>query len=159
MSAPVVPPVAQEIPPLRDGDRLTRDEFERRYDAMPDLKKAELLEGVVYLMPSPVNTEAHGQPHALIVGWLTIYFAHTPGLAISDNGSVRLDEDSEPQPDVSLLIRNRPGGQPGLDGDGYVAGAPELAAEVSASRVSIDRNQKFRIHQRTGVREYVVWRT
>ena len=30
------------IPPLQEGDRLTRDEFERRYDAMPHLKKAEL---------------------------------------------------------------------------------------------------------------------
>lgn len=28
------------------GDRLTRQEFERRYDAMPHIKKAELIEGV-----------------------------------------------------------------------------------------------------------------
>jgi hypothetical protein len=37
------------IPPLDNGDRLTRDEFERRYAAMPNLKKAELIEGVVYV--------------------------------------------------------------------------------------------------------------
>jgi hypothetical protein len=35
------------IPPLQNGDRLTRDEFERRYHAMPQLKHAELIEGVV----------------------------------------------------------------------------------------------------------------
>ena len=36
MAAPVSPP------PLRDGDRLTSDEFLRRWEAMPDLKHAEL---------------------------------------------------------------------------------------------------------------------
>src|SRR5690349_14900320 len=51
------------IPPLRDGDRLSRDEFERRYDAMPHLKKAELIEGVVSV-PSPVGWENHGEPHS-----------------------------------------------------------------------------------------------
>ena len=35
------------IPPLENGDKLTRAEFERRYHAMPNLKKAELIEGVV----------------------------------------------------------------------------------------------------------------
>ena len=39
-------------PPLEPGDRLSRAEFERRYVAMPHVKKAELIEGVVY-MPSP----------------------------------------------------------------------------------------------------------
>ena len=35
-----------EIPPLESGDHLTRHEFERRYQARPDIKKAELIEGV-----------------------------------------------------------------------------------------------------------------
>jgi hypothetical protein len=34
------------ILPLENGDRITRAEFERRYDAMPHLKKAELIEGI-----------------------------------------------------------------------------------------------------------------
>jgi hypothetical protein len=37
-----------KLPPLENGDRLTRPEFERRYQAMPHIKKAELIEGVVY---------------------------------------------------------------------------------------------------------------
>ena len=41
-------------PPLENGDRLTRCEFERRYSAMLEVKKAELIERVVY-MPSPVH--------------------------------------------------------------------------------------------------------
>ncbi len=32
------------IPYLESGDRLTRFEFERRYMAMPNLKKAELID-------------------------------------------------------------------------------------------------------------------
>ena len=36
---------ATAVPPLRHGDRLTRAEFERRWDAMPDVTRAELLDG------------------------------------------------------------------------------------------------------------------
>ena len=36
-------------PPLESGDRLTRQEFERRYTAASDIRKAELIEGVVYV--------------------------------------------------------------------------------------------------------------
>ena len=50
------------LPPLENGDRLTRDEFERRYEAMPHLKKAELIEGVVYV-PSPVRYHRHTVAH------------------------------------------------------------------------------------------------
>src|SRR3954447_7267615 len=93
------PPAAPGAPPLENGDRLTREEFERRYDAMPELKKAELIEGVVYLT-SPVRVDQHGEPHADIVGWLSGYRVRTPGVRISDNSSIRLDMDNMPQPDV-----------------------------------------------------------
>ena len=59
--------------PLENGDRLTRGEFERRYASRPDLKKAELIEGVVYL-PSPVRSASHAEPHAAILGWLVTYW-------------------------------------------------------------------------------------
>lgn len=54
-----------QLPPLESGDRLSRVEFERRYAAMPDLKKAELIEGIVYVS-SPVRV-IHSQPHANII--------------------------------------------------------------------------------------------
>ncbi len=37
------------LPPLENGDRLSRAEFERRYIAMPHIKKAELIDGEVYM--------------------------------------------------------------------------------------------------------------
>ena len=82
------------IPPLENGDRLTRAEFERRYDAMPELKRAELLEGEVY-MPSPVRHGRHSHPHTRLVTWLGDYETDTLGVEAGDNGSIRLDLDND----------------------------------------------------------------
>ncbi|WGV25742.1 Uma2 family endonuclease [Halotia branconii] len=143
------------IPPLENGDKLTRTEFERRYQAMPNLKKAELIEGVVYLA-SPVRAKKHGKPHASIIGWLVAYEAATPGVETLDNATVRLDFDNEPQPDA--LLRIEVGGQSTISQDGYVEGATELIVEIAASSVSIDLNQKLKVYRRNGVQEYLVWR-
>jgi hypothetical protein len=146
------------IPPLHSGDRLTRAEFERRYEAMPHLKKAELLEGVVYL-PSPVTEGFHARPHFDVILWLGLYRLHTPGLVGGDNGTLRLDLDNEPQPDAYLRILESHGGQSRISADNYVEGAPEHVAEVAYSSVSYDLNIKLHVYRRNGVREYVVWRT
>jgi Uma2 family endonuclease len=146
------------MPPLESGDRLTLSEFERRYEAMPDQKKAELIEGVVYL-PSPVRHDVHGNPHADLLGWLVQYRAVTPGVSVGDNSTVRLDLDNELQPDALLMIDRARGGQARVGEDGYVEGAPELVAEVAASSASIDLNTKLHVYRRSKVREYVVWRT
>jgi hypothetical protein len=145
------------IPWLEPGDRLTRDEFERRYEAMPQLKKAELIEGEV-VMPSPVRLEQHGVPHADLIAWLGAYRAHTPGVRAADNTSIRLDLDNEPQPDATLLVLPECGGQAKIDGDDYVVGGPEWLGEIAASSASIDLGKKLRVYRRNGVREYVVWR-
>jgi hypothetical protein len=103
---PAPAPRAQRtpVPPLENGDRLTRAEFERRYQAMPDVKRAELIEGIVH-MPSPVGTKRHGRPHVNLSGWLAYYLSKTPGLdEYGDNSTVRLDVDNEPQPDLYLNL-------------------------------------------------------
>src|SRR5688500_20062771 len=88
------------VPPLENGDRLTRAEFERRYSAMPEVKKAELIEGIVH-MPSPVRTKRHGRPHVILNGWLAYYLSKTPGLEEhGDKSPVCLDLDNEPSPDL-----------------------------------------------------------
>jgi Uma2 family endonuclease len=145
------------IPPLENGDRLTRAEFERRYDAMPALKKAELIEGEVY-MPSPVRHKRHGHPHTRLVAWLANYETDTPGVEAGDNSSVRLDLDNEPQPDGFLIILPERGGQARISEDDYIEGAPELVAEVASSSVSYDLGKKLNAYRRSGVREYIVWR-
>jgi Uma2 family endonuclease len=150
------PEAPRPVPPLHNGDRLSRDEFEHRYAAMPEVKKAELIEGVVY-MPSPVSND-HSQAHCHLMGWLTHYLAFTPGAEGGDNGTLRLDLDNEPQPDAFLRILPTHGGQARVDEDGYVVGAPELVAEVAVSSASIDLHAKLNVYRRNGVREYVVWR-
>lgn len=144
------------IPPLQNGDSLTRDEFERRYEAMPHVKKAELIEGVVY-MGSPVSIR-HSEPHALLVAWLVNYKANTSGVSVGDNGTVRLDDDNEPQPDAYLRIVHPSAAQSKVGVKDCVDGAPEIVAEVSVTSTSIDMHHKLRAYCRNGVKEYVIWR-
>ncbi len=143
---------------LENGDRLTRGEFERRYAARPDIKKAELIEGVVH-MPSPTRSGSHARPHAATITWLGSYAASTPGVHVNDNPTVRLDLDNEPQPDAALLIEPGAGGQARLSDDDYIEGAPELIAEIASSSASYDLHDKLHAYRRNGVHEYVVWQT
>jgi Uma2 family endonuclease len=143
------------IPPLENGDRLSRSKFERRYQAMPNHQKAELIAGIVYVA-SPLRITQHGNPHARIMTWLGSYWAVTPGIELGDNSTVQLDQYNEPQPDA--LLRIQTGGQSTVNEDGYVEGAPELIVEIAASTVSLDLHQKLEIYQLHQVQEYLVWR-
>ena len=145
------------IPLLVEGDRLSSDEFERRYHAMPGLKKAELIEGVVH-MPSPVRWNAHGSPHTVINTWVGTYWLATPGTQAGADATIRLDLANVPQPDAALLVLPSHGGQARVSADDYIEDAPELVVEVAASSAGYDTNAKLRVYQRCGVREYVVWR-
>lgn len=142
---------------LENGDRLTRREFERRYATRPDIKKAELIEGVVYVSAA-VRLTSHAEPHSVVLTWLGNYCAHTPRVRVADNATVRLDLDNEPQPDVLLRIEPQAGGQSQVSDDDYLDGAPELIVEIAASSATYDLHDKLRVYRRNGVREYVVWR-
>lgn len=162
-SAPTIPrshlPATPSTPvlPLQPGDHLTVEEFHRRYLAMPEEVKAELIDGVVY-MPSPVSIEGHGSPHTDLACWLATYRVYTPGVQAGDNSTVLLPaNNSEPQPDLLLRILPKHGGRTATV-DGYVSGAPEHVDEIAASSASYDLHSKLRIYHRAGVLEYVVWR-
>jgi Uma2 family endonuclease len=160
MSTPLVAPRTSKplrVPPLQSGDRLTAEEFERRFDATPGLLRAELIDGVVY-MPPPVSDEFHSEPQFDVVTWLGLYRVATPGIAGSDNGTLRLDPKNRPQPDAALRVLPEFGGRVTRDADGYLVAAPEFIFEVSGSTASYDLNVKFELYRRHGVREYVVWR-
>lgn len=139
---------------MEGGDRLSRDEFEQRYEAASRIKRAELIEGIVYVA-SPVRVKSHGQPHGWLITWLGVYQAATLGVGLGDNTTVRLDADNEPQPDG--LLRIEVGGQSRITEDDYIEGAPELVAEVAASSASYDLHDKKEAYRRNGVQEYLVW--
>lgn len=140
--------------PLQSGDVLSVVEFHRRYQQHPEIKKADLVEGVVYVS-SPVYTP-HSMPHGQIVFWTGVYLAATPGIHMGDNQSVRLDNDNEVQPDVCLWLNEKQGGKVQISEEGLLIGAPDLVIEVAASSASYDLYQKRRVYQRSGVREYLV---
>jgi hypothetical protein len=140
------------IQPLRAGQRLTVEEFLRRWEAMPELKFAELIDGVVY-MPSP-QTSDHGRAEIRIDGWLLMYICNTPGCDAGTQ-STWLMLQSAPQPDSYLWVRPEYGGQSRTQGK-YHTGAPELAAEICFTSAAYDLGVKKALYQRAGVREYVV---
>ncbi|MEW5986265.1 MAG: Uma2 family endonuclease [Chloroflexota bacterium] len=149
------PTVQVGPPPFNPGDHLSRAEFERLYEAHPEIKKAELIEGVVY-MPSPAHAETHGRPHNTVNTWLGVYAAATPGTYAYDNATVRLDMENEVQPDVLLRLGARYGGRSRVTSDDYLAGAPELVIEVAASSWAYDLHSKRHVYARNGVQEYLV---
>lgn len=139
------------IPPLVAGDKLTRAEFLRRWDAMPNLKFAELIGGIVY-MPSPLSLD-HGSNDAWVACWLGHYASQTPGCRPAVNATWLMRDDA-PQPDTCLRILPEYGGQSSVQGV-YGAGAPEFVAETCLSSTSYDLHQKLELYQSSGVREYL----
>lgn len=144
-----------EVPPLRDGERLTRAEFERRWDAMPEVKKAELIDGVVSM---PALTRDHAVPHFDLIGWLWMYRILTPGTEGADNASVQFDDDNMPQPDALLRVRESHGGRSRVTHDRYYEGGVELIVEISNTTAAADLGAKRDVYRRFGVQEYIVWR-
>ena len=144
--------------PLEAGDRLDRAEFHRRYLATPSIKKAELVEGIVYV-PSPLRIDDHGYPDAAAGHWLVTYALATPGVHVAHNATVLLDDRNEVQPDVLAHIDPDRGGSARLTPDGFLAGPPELVVEIASSSASYDLHAKRAVYERVGVQEYVVWRT
>ena len=105
MSRAAIPlPVA-----LREGDRLSADEFLCRWDAMPNLKRAELIDGIVF-MASPVS-HSHGKHQLSFGNWLSVYAEATPGTEAVAEGTWVMGQRDIPQPDLALRILPERGGQ------------------------------------------------
>ena len=107
-SSPIVSSL--RVPPLEQGDRLTRSEFLHRYAVMPPKIKAERIEGVVHMPAAAVSSQFHGEHHAIVLTWLGVYQSVTPGVVAADNSTVALDIDNDPQPDACLRILPTHGG-------------------------------------------------
>lgn len=144
---------------LDSGDRLDREEFHRRYEARPDIRRAELVEGVVYV-PSPTRFTWHDDQVMATHLWVGTYALTHPDVKAGGNASLFLGQRTEVQPDAFLFRLHAPEGDGGahLNSDGYIEGAPQLVVEVAASTASYDLHDKKLAYLRNGVREYLVWR-
>ncbi len=140
------------MPPLVAGDFLSREEFLRRWESMPGVKRAELVRGVVY-MPSPLSME-HGDMEAAVGFWLGMYAIATPGCRHNHNSTCVLADDETPQPNLHLRILPEYGGQSRPSGR-FLGGAPEFLSEVCISSTAYDLHQKLEVYQENDVREYL----
>jgi hypothetical protein len=82
----------EAVTPLVPGDFLTRTEFLQRWENMPQLTRAELIRGIVY-MPSPLSRE-HGVLENNVAGWPAVYRAATPGTEAANNATWLMGEDA-----------------------------------------------------------------
>ncbi|MCH8828943.1 MAG: Uma2 family endonuclease [Planctomycetes bacterium] len=139
---------------LHNGDHLSREEFHRIYEQMPENFRAELIGGIVYVA-SPMRSP-HGRYHTSLAGVSFLYLLKTPGVDIADNATVLLSDENEPQPDLSMFILPEFGGHTRLTDDDYLAGPPELIAEIAHSSWAIDLHAKRAEYARHGVLEYLV---
>jgi len=148
-------PYRAYTPALESGDVLDADEYWRRYCATPEKLKAERINRKVYIM-SPLRAVHHGNPHAILCHWLGSYAMNAPGLIVSDNATIRMNADNDPQPDLCLL-RNH--GQTRFDDEGYIIGPPEMIVEIAGSSASYDFGEKRDVYEAAGVGEYLVFET
>lgn len=140
---------------LVTGIHMSREEFLRAWEATPELKNAELIEGIVYV-PSPVSP-SHAFFDSLLISRLVIYAASKPGLEAGNNATWIMLESS-PQPDAHLRRLPEFGGTSGIAGN-LLNGAPELAVEICVTSREVDFGPKLALYQRAGVREYITLET
>jgi Uma2 family endonuclease len=143
--------VEQCVPPLNAGDTMTREEFLRIWELHSEIKKAELIGGVVY-MASPLSF-AHAETDGPLAGLFFMYTLATPGTTNGINATTLMLEDA-PQPDDYIRILPEYGGKCLTEGK-YLKGAPELIGEVCFSSKAYDLHQKLDLYEEAGVLEYI----
>jgi hypothetical protein len=143
--------IVERVPPLDFGDKLTAEEFLRRWEAHPEIKRAELIGGMVF-MSSPISID-HGDMEGIVGGLVFVYSVATAGTA-SGHATTTFLLDDVPQPDLNLRILPEYGGT-SWEEDNYLHGAPELLVEISRSSSAYDLHVKQDLYQAAKVPEYL----
>lgn len=133
------------------SDRMEREEFLARWQQMPKLKYAELIDGVVY-MPAPLSP-AHAAYDTHMHLLLSTYAARSEVCGAVAN-TTWLMIDSAPQPHAALFKLPQYGGTTRIV-EKLASGAPELIVEICLSSRSFDLGPKLALYQRAGVQEYL----
>lgn len=155
VAVPSPPSAASRLPSkdrLRNGMRMDRREFHRRYELQPDDFRAELVKGVVYVTDPMGKNRPHGRWTYLIQQWLGMYERRTPTVIGRADTTTALGEFSEPEPDAQLRER----AQDEADAGDIVTGPPGLVVEVADSTRRLDLGPKRHDYEGEGVPEYLV---
>jgi len=119
----------------------------RASDKPRDARKAELIDGVLILFPSPLDV--HERLYVFLLRLLGEYAERLNlGEVRGSRSAVKLAEDQIYQPDVLFVSRDRLS----LFERQGIFGPPEI---LSRSTASYDRGAKLRTYDRAGIRE--VW--
>ncbi|MEM9703617.1 MAG: Uma2 family endonuclease [Planctomycetota bacterium] len=137
---------------LRNGMRMERREFHRRYELQPQGFRAELIKGVVYITDPMSKNRPHGRWTYLIQQWLGMYERRTPTVIGRADTTTALGEFSEPEPDAQLRHRS----EDEADEADVVTGPPGLVVEVADSTRRLDLGVKRHDYETEGVPEYLV---
>lgn len=138
-------PSAIQLPRAR---RWTRVEYERLIKLgvfRPD-ERLELLDGQL------IVREPQGSRHAATIRRVIAALRRALGdtWQIDSQLPIALDDDSEPEPDISVVPHD-----PGAYVDGHPSHAA-LIVEIAESSYRIDRDYKAGLYARAGVRDYWV---
>lgn len=137
---------------LAPGDRMGLEEFLERWEQSPELKFAELIDGVVY-MPSPLSvphSRFDGRAHSLLG-----YYGLRSGVCEIFPNATWILRGSAPQPDLAVALSPEYGGKMEAAPRDLATGLPELVVEVCRSSRSYDLGPKLALYQRGGVPEYL----
>jgi len=141
-------PTATDTATAPQERRFTVDEYYQMGEAgiFGENDRVELLDGQIYVM-SPIGSE-----HATCVRRLTRFFIREaePQALVSAQHPIRLDNASEPEPDLALLHPRE---------DDYATRHPRpkdvfLLVEVAETSLSFDQEVKRPLYAEAGVPEY-----
>ena len=122
----------------------------KEYDRLVELGILHEDEPIELIGGQMIVSEPKGSPHETAIGLTAeaLRAAFGPGWMVREHSPIALDDDSEPEPDVSV-VRGR--------WRDYRADHPARAAlvvEVSASRLAFDRRDKGSLYARGGIADY-----
>lgn len=108
-------------------------------------------------MISPVRDASHADPHFVINGWLALYGFGLKGVRGKVAATLKIDQETDVQPDAMLLLSPEFGGGTWTDEQDLLHGTPELIVEITGDSEGVDAVTKRKLYHRFGVQEYLLW--
>lgn len=120
------------------------------YQFLPEDKRYEIMEGELYVVPAP--NEAHQRISRNLEYALMQYLeTHPVGELYHAPFDIILSNENVVQPDIIIILNQRKG----IINTKNVKGAPDIVIEIlSPSTPERDKDIKFRLYAKYGVREY-----